>query len=199
MSREIVIERVCVFCGSSAGRDPVFRRAAEAMAAVIVARGLGLVYGGGDVGLMGVIADAVMALGGEVIGVIPQALYDREVAHEGLTRLHVVANMHERKQRMYDLADAFVALPGGMGTLEELLETVTWIQLGLHAKPCGLLNVAGYYDPLLAMLDRAVEHGFVRPEHRGLLVAESDPARLLERFSTYHEPALPKWISEKDL
>lgn len=199
MSGDVVIRRVCVFCGSSPGRDPVFRRAAEAMAAALVARGWGLVYGGGDVGLMGVIADAMMAAEGEVIGVIPQALFDREVGHSGITQLHVVANMHQRKEQMYDLADAFVALPGGMGTLEELLETLTWIQLGLHAKPCGLLNVEGYYDPLLVMLDRALEHGFVRPQHRRLLMAESEPNRLLERFAEYREPVLAKWISEEDL
>ncbi|RMH16045.1 MAG: TIGR00730 family Rossman fold protein [Acidobacteria bacterium] len=190
------MRRVAVFCGSSPGRDGAYRAAAEALGKTLAERRLGLVYGGGDVGLMGILADAVMAAGGEVIGVIPQALKARELAHLGLTRLEVVDSMHSRKERMYQLADALIALPGGIGTFEELLESLTWIQLGLHAKPCGVLNVGGYYDPLLAQLERAVAHGFLRPEHRGLLIAERDPVVLLERFADYRPPQIRKWIDE---
>jgi len=193
------MEKICVFCGSSTGRGGVYRRTAESLGRLLARRGLGLVYGGGDVGLMGILADAALAEGGEVIGVIPQALFDREVGHEGITRLEVVESMHGRKELMYELADAFIALPGGLGTLDELFETLTWIQLGLHAKPCGLLNVEGYFDPLLAMLDRMVDHGFVRAEHRGLLVAEDEATRLLERFADYRPPSRGKWIRESDL
>ncbi len=192
------MKRICVFCGSNLGSDGEYRTVARQLGELLAGRGLGLVYGGGNVGLMGVVADAALAAGGEVIGVIPQALVQREVAHNGLTDLRVVASMHERKQLMHQLADAFIALPGGFGTLEELLETVTWIQLGLHAKPCGLLNVKGYYDPLLTFLDRAVEARFLRPEHRGLLLAEGRAEDLLARFATYRPPQLRKWIEQPE-
>ena len=174
--------RICVFCGSQMGASPRYREAARDFGTLLAGRGLGLVYGGGDVGLMGVLADAVLAAGGHAWGVIPRSLADREVAHAGLTELEIVTSMHERKARMADLADAFVALPGGLGTLDELFEIWTWAQLGIHAKPIGLLNVLGYFDPLLAFLDRTVEEGFVRPEHRATAAVDDDPARLLDRM-----------------
>lgn len=177
-----VLRRVAVFCGSRHGAEPAYRRAAEELGGLLVRRELGLVYGGGNVGLMGVLADAVMAGGGEVIGVIPEQLRAREVAHRGVTELLVVGSMHERKERIYRLADAVVALPGGIGTFEELFEALTWNQLGIHRKPCGLLNVAGYYDPLVAMIERAGEKQFVPRVHQLLAVA-SDAARLLDELA----------------
>ena len=186
------MDRICVYCGSSPGHDPAYRRAARAMGEALLARDLGLVYGGASVGLMGTIADTVVEGGGEAIGVIPAALEDREVAHEGLTDLQVVGSMHERKQRMVDLADGFVALPGGLGTLEELLEVLTWAQLGIHEKPCGVLNVAGFYDGLVDHLDGATEAGFVSPAHRELARVETDPGALLDAFETYEPPTEPK-------
>ncbi|PSP98385.1 TIGR00730 family Rossman fold protein [Halobacteriales archaeon QS_4_70_19] len=186
------MDRICVYCGSSPGHDPAYRRAARAMGEALLARDLGLVYGGASVGLMGTIADTVVEGGSEAIGVIPAALEDREVAHEGLTDLQVVGSMHERKQRMVDLADGFVALPGGLGTLEELLEVLTWAQLGIHEKPCGVLNVAGFYDGLVDHLDGATEAGFVSPAHRELARVETDPGALLDAFETYEPPTEPK-------
>lgn len=186
------MDRICVYCGSSPGHDPAYRRAARAMGEALLARDLGLVYGGASVGLMGTIADTVVEGGGEAVGVIPAALEDREVAHEGLTELQVVGSMHERKQRMVDLADGFVALPGGLGTLEELLEVLTWAQLGIHEKPCGVLNVAGFYDGLVDHLDGATEAGFVSPAHRELARVETDPGALLDAFETYEPPTEPK-------
>lgn len=175
------MKRLAVFCGSRHGDDEVFTAAARSFGELLLARGCALVYGGGDVGLMGVLADTVMDGGGEVIGVIPEALKDREVAHLGLTRLHVVATMHERKALMYELSDAVAALPGGLGTFDELFEALTWNQLGFHRHPCGLLNVAGYFDPLAEMVRRASAHGFVhRPEE--LLLIDEDPRRLLDRL-----------------
>jgi len=173
---------VCVYCGSRKGDDERFAAAADALAAAICARGMRLVYGGGHVGLMGVVADGVLRRGGEVIGVIPQAMMRKEVAHEGLTELHVTADMHERKAMMAARADAFVAMPGGLGTLEELFETWTWLQLRYHDKPIGMLNVDGYFDGLLAFLDGAVARGFVSPDHRALLQADDDPTALLARL-----------------
>jgi uncharacterized protein (TIGR00730 family) len=189
------LRRICVFCGSNPGRRPEYAGAAREMGRVLVERGLGLVYGGGKVGLMGIVADTVLAGGGEAVGVIPEALMAREVGHLGLTALHVVATMHERKALMADLADGFVALPGGFGTFEEFCEVLTWSQLGFHPKPCGLLNVAGYYDPLLALFDHAVEEGFVPPHHRALVIEETDPARLLDRFAAFRPPSTSKWIT----
>jgi uncharacterized protein (TIGR00730 family) len=188
------LKRICVFCGSSAGRRPEYLQAAREMGRVLLERGLGLVYGGGNVGLMGAVADTVLAGGGEVIGIIPQALMAREVGHTALTRLHVVETMHERKAMMADLSDAFVALPGGFGTFEEFCEVLTWSQLGFHPKPCGLLNVEGYYAPLLALFDQATAEGFVPPPNRALVIEETDPARLLDRFAAFTPPTTGKWI-----
>lgn len=188
------MHRVCVFCGSSVGLDPAYADAARAMGRALVDRGLSLVYGGGQVGLMGVIADAVLEAGGEVIGVIPHALNAREIAHHRLTKLHVVDSMHERKALMASLSDAFLAMPGGFGTYEEIFEAITWTQLGVHRKPCGLLNVAGFYDPIVQFLDHAVTEQFIRPEHRGVVLVDSDGSRLLDRISQARLPEMPKWI-----
>lgn len=176
------LRRVCVFCGSSSGRKPVYSEAARAFGRELAARRIGLVYGGASVGLMGAVATTVLAAGGSAIGVIPQALLEREVAHAGLTELHVVETMHERKALMSELADGFVALPGGMGTLDELAEAITWGQLGIHSKPVGLLDVDGYFDGLLAFAERAVTDGFLRAEHRAAILVELDPATLLDRL-----------------
>ena len=192
------MRRVCVFCGSSVGNQRTYRDAAEALGALLADRGIGLVYGGGNVGLMGVIADAVMTRGGEVIGVIPQSLADREIAHTGITELRVVDSMHTRKAMMAELADAFVAMPGGVGTFEEFFEVVTWTQLGLHRKPCGLLNVSDFYAPLAAFIDQAVTEGFIRPIHRAAIVVDSDPVRLLDRLGTIELPRVPKWIDRSE-
>jgi uncharacterized protein (TIGR00730 family) len=186
--------RVCVYCGSNTGTDPAYAHSARELGALLAARGLGLVYGGGKVGLMGVLADAALKGGAEVIGVIPEALRAREVGHMGLTELRVVETMHERKALMEDLSDAFIALPGGLGTLDELFEILTWSQLGMHHKPCGLLDVEGYFQPLLAWLDRATAEGFVRPQHRAMIMVETDAGRLLDRFAEYQAPALGKWL-----
>jgi uncharacterized protein (TIGR00730 family) len=188
------MRRVCVFCGSSPGANPNHLQLAKHLGALLARRRLTLVYGGGCVGLMGALADAVLAHRGEVIGVIPQALAVKEVAHMGLPDLRIVASMHERKALMADLADAFIALPGGLGTLDEFFEIVTWAQLGLHQKPCGLINLDNYFADLIRFLDHAVADRFVRPEHRALVLVEEDPERLLERFGTYRAPRLEKWI-----
>ena len=176
------MRRLCVYCGSNAGVRPEYRDAAVRLGGLLGARGLGLVYGGGNIGLMGILADAALQAGAEVIGVIPRALVDQEVAHDGLSDLRIVPSMHERKAMMADLSEAFAALPGGLGTLEELFEAWTWNQLGLHRKPCGVLNTAGYFDPLLAMVDHAQHEGFVKPRHRSILIVEDDPGALLERL-----------------
>ena len=194
----MTLRRVCVYCGANRGRDQAYADAAQAMGRALARRGIGLVTGGGRVGLMGVVADAALAAGGEVVGVIPQALMDKELAHAGLTDLVVTASMHERKARMAELADGFVALPGGLGTYEELFEIWTWAQLGWHAKPCGLLNAAGFYDRLVAFLDVASDAQFVKPEHRAMLVVETDPDRLLDRFGAYVAPNVEKWIGRAD-
>lgn len=185
---------LCVFCGSSPGRDPAFLAAARAFGAMLARERITLVYGGGHVGLMGVLADASLQAGGRVVGVIPQALWDREVGHGGLTELHVVGTMHERKAKMAELADAFVALPGGLGTLEEIFEVWTWGQLGIHRKPCGFLDVNGYYAPLLAFLDAAVESGLIRPQHRAMAVVDTDGESLLRRLAEYEPPRVEKWV-----
>ena len=191
------MRRICVFCGSSQGSRPEYGAAAEEMAAELVRRKIGLVYGGGKVGLMGSIADAVLRAGGEAQGVIPEHLMAREVGHNGLTKLHVVRSMHERKALMADLSDAFVALPGGFGTLEEFCEVVTWTQLGLHAKPCGILNVMGYYSPLLAMLDHAVEERFLKPENRALVLARESAAELLRALEQWRPARVEKWLDRE--
>lgn len=188
------IRSIGVYCGSSAGVRPDYAAAAQALGTLLADEGIELVYGGGRVGLMGVVADAALAAGGTVTGVIPHALQAREVGHAGLTTLHVVATMHERKALMASLSDAFVALPGGLGTLEELAEVLTWAQLGVHRKPCGLLDVAGYYAPLTAFFDHAAAEGFVRPEHRALLVVEREPEALLARLRDWTPPETPRWI-----
>lgn len=193
------LEAVCVFCGSSSGNRPPYAHAARAVGTVLAARGIRLVYGGGNVGLMGIIADAALAAGGEVIGVIPQALADLEIEHPGLTKLHVVRTMHERKQLMHDLSDGFIALPGGLGTLEEFFEVLTWGQLGMHAKPCGVLDVDGYYAPVLALLDRAVVDGLLKAENRAMLIYETDALRLLDRMAEYSPPAVTKWIGRAEV
>lgn len=173
------MQYICVFCGSQAGTNGLYKQAAADMGRLLTVHGYGLVYGGGHVGLMGVIADAVLASGGEVIGVIPESMVARELAHTGVTQLQVVSGMHERKARMAALADAFIALPGGYGTFEELFEVITWAQLGLHRKPIGLLNVAGYFSALKALVDHAIAEGFIRSEHRRLLSIADDPVALL--------------------
>jgi uncharacterized protein (TIGR00730 family) len=168
--------------------------AATHLGTLLARRGITVVYGGASVGLMGALSDAALAAGGEVIGVIPRALFEKEIAHTGLTQLRVVDSMHERKALMSDLADGFIALPGGVGTFEEFLEVVTWAQLGMHAKPCGLLNVDGYYDHLIAFLDRAVADKFIRPEHQAIVIRDGDPSRLLDAFAVYRAPLIEKWI-----
>lgn len=188
---------LAVFCGSRLGQSAEYRAAVAGFGGAIARRGLTLVYGGGRVGLMGVLADAALAAGGEVVGVLPHFLREREVGHGGVTRLVPVESMHERKAEMSRLADAFVALPGGIGTLEELFEVWTWNVLGLHAKPCGLLDVAGYFEPLVEFLDRTVRERFVSAEHRALLIVDSDPERLLDRLAAASPPARVKW-SEPD-
>jgi uncharacterized protein (TIGR00730 family) len=188
------MRRLCVFCGSYPGRRAAYAEAAERLGRLLVEQQIGLVYGGGRVGMMGVLADSTLAAGGEVIGVIPQALVDRELAHPGLTELRVVASMHERKALMASLADAFVALPGGFGTFEEFCEATTWTQLGLHQKPCGLLNVEGFFDPLLQLFDHAMSEGFILPEHRAIVVVENDPAGLLSRLTAFSPPPQKRWI-----
>jgi uncharacterized protein (TIGR00730 family) len=188
------VRRVCVFSGSSPGADLAYRAAACDVGHRLADRGIELVYGGAHVGLMGVLADAALERGGRVTGVIPQSLVDREIAHPGLTDLRVVDSMHERKAQMAELADAFVALPGGVGTLEELFEVYTWNQLGLHAKPLGLFNVRGYFDGLVRFLDHAVEERFVTPAHRAMLLVGEDLDALLDGLAGWEAPAQPKWI-----
>lgn len=188
------LARICVYCGANAGRDPAYAAAAQAMGRALARRGIGLVTGGGRVGLMGVVAESALAAGGSVTGVIPEALMNKELAHAGLTELIVTRSMHERKARMAELADGFIALPGGLGTYEELFEIWTWAQLGWHRKPCGLLNANGFYDRLVAFVDHAAGEGFLRPEHRAMLVVDTDAERLIDRFADYAPPAVTKWI-----
>ncbi|MEW5773867.1 MAG: TIGR00730 family Rossman fold protein [Thermodesulfobacteriota bacterium] len=190
---------ICVFLGSNPGFDSRFAQAARAMGEELARRGLTLVYGGSNVGLMGLLANAVLAAGGKAVGVIPEALRDKEIAHPGLTELHVVGSMHERKALMAELSDAFAALPGGMGTLEELCEVLTWGQLGFHAKPCGILNVNGYYKGLALFLETMVQNGFLHPDHRDMLQAADSPAGLLDAFAAYVPPRSKKWLSARDL
>jgi uncharacterized protein (TIGR00730 family) len=188
------LQSVCVFCGSSTGGNAAYTEAARSLGTTLAEANIRLVFGGGHVGLMGVISNAALAAGGEVIGVIPKFLVERELAHEGLSDLRIVGSMHERKALMSDLSEGFIALPGGTGTLEEFFEVLTWAQLGEHEKPCGLLNVAGYYDPLLTAFDRMVEADFLSESNRALLLVEDDPERILQRFDHYEPPKTVKWI-----
>lgn len=199
--REEVVDlrTVCVYCGSNPGADPAYRAAAETTARLLAGRGIEIVYGGGAVGLMGALADTALRAGGRVTGVIPQALVDKEIGHRGLTELRVVGSMHERKMLMADMADAFIALPGGIGTLEEIIEVLTWTQLGLHRKPCALLDVAGFYAPLRAFLDHAVAEAFLSDAHRAMLLVDEDPGALLARIERWEAPVLAKWVEREDL
>jgi uncharacterized protein (TIGR00730 family) len=192
------LRRITVFCGSNAGHDRAYADAARALGTELAARGIGLVYGGGKVGLMGVVADAVLDAGGDVTGIIPQHLWDKEVGHAGLTELLVVGSMHERKLAMADRADGFIALPGGVGTFEELFEILTWTQLGIHHKPVGVLDVAGFYGPLLAFLDTAVAAGFLREGHREILQAATEPAVIIDRLAAWRPVAIQKWLAPEE-
>ncbi len=192
------ISSLCVYCGSSPGSEPIYAAAATAFGTLLAEREIDLVYGGGHVGLMGVLADAVLAGGGSVHGVITRTLADHEVAHRGLTSLDVVETMHERKAAMSDRADAFVMLPGGFGTFDEFFEAVTWTQLGIHEKPCGILNVAGYFDPLREMLDAATDQRFIRPQHRCLVMMESEPTALLDGLDAWTPVPQEKWLDRTD-
>lgn len=189
------MKSVCVFCGSSSGNNPDYEDAARATGQALVRGGLRLVYGGGRVGLMGVLADAVLSAGGQVTGVMPRALFEREIAHRRVTDMRIVESMHERKELMASLADGFIALPGGAGTMEEIFEQWTWAQLGIHAKPCGFLNVRGYFDPLLAMVEHTVKEGFLAQPFAAMLAVETDPELLLARFRTY-KPPQRKWSKQ---
>lgn len=189
---------ICVYCGSSVGSREDYARAAAEVGHLLAEQGVRIVYGAGNIGLMGVLADAALEAGGEVVGVIPHALVARELAHNGVSELRIVDSMHERKALMADLSDAFLALPGGFGTFEELCEMLTWLQLGIHQKPCGLLNTLGYYDHLIAMFDRAVDDRFLRPQHRELLIVDDQPASLLERLQTTSPPDVHKWLDRDE-
>ena len=194
MTDDATLSSVCVFCGSNSGNDGAFTEAARQLGAALAKREIRLVYGGGCVGLMGILADRVMECEGEVYGVIPRGLAVREVAHTGVTRLIVVDTMHQRKARMESLSDAFIALPGGYGTLEELLEITTWAQLGIHRKPIGILNVNGFYDPLQKLIEEAIDHGFIRPPYRDLLFFETEVESLLNRLNRFELPRVPDWL-----
>lgn len=188
------VRRICVFCGSSTGNDPAHAAAAEHLGRALAGHRVGLVYGGGGIGLMGTVADAALAAGGEVIGVIPRGLWELEVGHKRLSALHIVDSMHERKAMMAELSDGFIVLPGGIGTMEEFFEVWTWAQLKLHHKPVGLLNVAGYFDPLLGFLDSMVAKGFLHPDHRAMPAVEDDAERLLRALHAYEPPTVERWF-----
>lgn len=188
------LKSIAVFCGSSPGESPVYADAARQLAESLVRRDLGLIYGGASKGIMGVVADRVLQLGGTAIGIIPKSLQEKEIAHDGLTELHVVDTMHDRKLLISQMSGAFIALPGGAGTLEEIIEAYTWAQLEIHNKPCGLLNTAGYYDQLIKWFDHATTEGFLRPGHRSMLQVESDADQLIERFYDYEAPVVRKWV-----
>jgi uncharacterized protein (TIGR00730 family) len=192
------MKALCVFCGANFGRRPAYRLAAEQVGGLLAQRGITLVYGGGNVGLMGALADAALAGGGRVVGVIPRALAEKEIAHTALSEMHVVGSMHERKALLADLADAFLSLPGGFGTWDEFCEALTWSQLGLQKKACAFLNVEGYYDALLALTERAAEDGFIREEHRKLLLVDGDAEKLLDRLENYDVPFVPKWVGREE-
>lgn len=195
----MALKKICVYCGSSSGKNPAYAQAATVLGRAMQKRGIGLVYGGAAVGIMGAVADAVLAAGGEVIGVIPKSLALKEVAHHQLTELHVVESMHERKAMMAELSDGFIALPGGWGTLEELFEMLTWAQLGFHQKPCGLLNIEAYYDGLIGFLDNAFEQEFVNEQYRPMLLKAAQPEALLDQFAHYTAPVVRKWVGEEQL
>lgn len=188
------MQRICVFCGSSKGTRAAYTEAAKALGKTLVENNLGLVYGGSNIGLMGIIADEILALGGEVIGVIPQVLVAKEVAHANLTQMHIVNSMHERKALMAELSDGFIAMPGGMGTFDELCEILTWAQLGIHQKPCGVLNIEDYFEPLLKMFDHSMNEGFLRDSHRAMVLAAHEPAALLRMFMQYQPRYATKWL-----
>jgi uncharacterized protein (TIGR00730 family) len=190
------LRRICVYCGSNAGNDPAHRAAAHDLGAFLARSGIGLVYGGGNVGLMGAVADGALSQNGEVIGVIPKSLMEKELGHGGVTELHVVTSMHERKQMMVDLSDGFIALPGGFGTLDELFETLTWLQLSFHDKPVGLLNVGGFFDGLIEFIDHMSRSGFLKPEHARCVLVENDPNQLLAAMESFRPPDLGKWIEK---
>jgi uncharacterized protein (TIGR00730 family) len=192
------LSRICVFCGSSPGRRASYAVAARRLGTLLGERGIGLVYGGGNVGLMGLVADAALDAGGEVTGVIPRALVDRELAHRRLTSLRVVDTMHARKQLMHDLADGFIAMPGGFGTLDELFEALTWAQLGMHRKPCGLLDVDGFWAPLWQMVETQVAEDFVRPHHKKLLLRHEEPTALLDAMAAFEPIDVVKWVTRDD-
>ncbi|AMJ59223.1 LOG family protein [Bosea sp. PAMC 26642] len=193
------MKSVCVFCGSNPGNDPVYADGARAMGAEVARRGLVLVYGGGAVGLMGIVANAALEAGGEVHGVIPRALREKEVGHFGLTRLEIVETMHIRKARMAELSDGFITMPGGIGTFEELFEIWTWGQLGIHSKPLAFLNIAGFYDPLAAFLDQTVEAGFLKQTHRAMTITDTQPATLLDRMEQYVPAQTIKWVEKEEV
>ena len=192
------MRNICVFCGSQSGTDLRYRQAAIELGGLLAQRGHGLVYGGGHVGLMGIIADTALEAGGSVTGVIPRPMTERELAHETVTKLYVVSSMHERKALMASLSDAFIALPGGYGTLEELFEVIAWAQLGIHRKPIGLLNVAGYFDALLSLVDHMIAEGFIKTKHRGLFVTAEQPQALLEALQRHQMPATRRWLTEEE-
>jgi len=192
------LRNLCVYCGSNPGRQDIYIEAARELGRTMARQGVGLVYGGASIGIMGAIADAVLEAGGRAVGIIPESLMKKELAHRALTELHVTQSMHERKRMMADLADGFVALPGGAGTLEEIFEVWTWAQLGHHAKPCALYNAGGYYDRLAQFLDHMVAEQFVRPQHRDMLIVEDGPQRLLQRLADYEAPAVTKWIGRAE-
>ncbi len=191
------MKSICVFCGSNPGTNPVYMKTAEKLGLFLAEKGVSVVYGGGRVGLMGQVADTVMENGGKVIGIIPHSLAEKEVAHQGLTELHVVDSMHTRKAMMAEYSDGFIALPGGFGTFEELCEIITWAQLGFHSKPCGFLNIEGYYDPLVELFDKATREKFVRVEHRKLVLIENEIEKIFEAMINYRPPKLEKWL-ERD-
>jgi len=188
--------RIAIYCGANPGHDPLYRQAAAALARHLAEQGVGVVYGGGNVGMMGAIADAALAAGGEVVGVIPESLMEMELGHAGVTALHVVRSMHVRKQMMVDLSDGFIALPGGFGTLDELFETLTWLQLSFHGKPVGVLNVNGFFDGLLSFLDHMCQEGFLKHGHRGCVLVDTEPAALLAKMRAFTPPDLGKWIEK---
>jgi uncharacterized protein (TIGR00730 family) len=190
---------LCVFCGSNFGARPIYKLAAQELGRTLGERGLGLVYGGGNVGLMGTIADAVLAAGGEAIGVIPKALVEKELAHVGLTQLHEVGSMHDRKAMMAELSDGFIAMPGGFGTFEEFCEVLTWAQLGFHKKPCGLLNIDGYYDPLITMFNHAVEEQFVHSRHQSLVLIDAQIDALLNKLASFEPITFQKWVDRNEI